>query len=80
MNGIMPGPLFLAVASAAPANPCENASPTHRGRSDTVAGKNPSTAETAWIAGPLPEALQCANRRGRCRDTRPEQPPTKAQK
>ena len=40
MNGIVPGPLFLAIVSASSAESRENASLTRRDRSDTVARNN----------------------------------------
>ncbi len=45
MNGIMPGPLFLAIASATSTESRENASLTRRDGSDTVAGNDHKDAK-----------------------------------
>jgi len=39
MNGIMPGPLWLAIASATNGTPVENRNPTHPSKNATVTGK-----------------------------------------
>jgi hypothetical protein len=43
MNGVIPGPLWLAVASATSADPIEYGVPTNLSKSDTVAGERPPT-------------------------------------
>jgi hypothetical protein len=39
MNGIVPGPLWLAIASAATSDSLENGTLTHHSKNDIVAGK-----------------------------------------
>jgi hypothetical protein len=45
MNGIMPGPLWLAIASAGKSDSLENVTLTHRSESDTVAAKKSGSHE-----------------------------------
>jgi len=75
MNGIMPGPLFLAIASASHADSSENATLTHSGKSATVTGKNPSAPVTTRFVGSTPEAPEGANRRDRFREKSTERQP-----
>ena len=47
MNGIMPGPLWLAIASSVNRTPNENRTLTHHSQNDTVARKkNDSDGES----------------------------------
>ena len=39
MNGIMPGPLWLAIASSVKRDPTENRTFIHHSKNDTVTGK-----------------------------------------
>jgi len=50
MNGIMPGPLWLAIASAANDTTIENRNPTHELKNDTVTG-NMSGSQKKNIGG-----------------------------
>lgn len=52
MNGIVLGPLFLAIASAGRNEPSENATLTHDSDSGTVAGKRPKTMKKTRIGDP----------------------------
>jgi hypothetical protein len=55
MNGIMPGPLWLAIASAVNSTSTKNRTLSHYPKSDTVTGEKPSSSDTTSRRTSSPE-------------------------
>ena len=70
MNGIMPGPMWLATASAAYDTAIENRNPTHGLKNDTVTGKMTKNEEDVIDRGRNCHAGGEVKKRGKNERTR----------